>query len=250
MFSKVELQPAYVLHTRPYRETSMLVDFITPQYGRVSAIAKGARGGKASRQPILQPFGRILVSWQGKTELKNLVAVEDQYTRLMLHGNALFSGMYVNELLVNLLKTQDHCEQLFNRYEILVQQLATQNDIEPALRYFEKHLLEELGYGIPFPSLQGQDVEKADLKNSNLIYYYAADGQFIELVDEPQPAQFARCFKAESLLAIAKNQLDDLDQLRAAKRLMRLAFTPLLGNRTLRSRELFKKKGPNYERQE
>ena len=239
MSNKVELQPAYVLHNRPYRETSLLVDFITPQFGHVSAVAKGARGNKAGRQSLLQPFGRILVSWQGRNELKTLVGVEDQYARLMLHGDALYSGMYVNELLIRVLKTQDHCEQLFERYEKLVHQLATQTNIEPVLRSFEMHLLEELGYAIPFPNTARAR-----------IYYYAQDGNFIELTDAPLPAQQARCFNSEELHLIATQALNSLDALRAAKRLMRLAFTPLLGGRNLRSRELFKKKGIEYERQE
>lgn len=249
MQTRVDLQPAYVLHARPYRETSMLVDFITPEFGHISTVVKGARSHKTRRQSLLQPFGRLLISWQGKKELKTLLTVEDQYARLMLHGDALFSGMYINELLIHMLKTQDHCELLFDSYESLVQTLATEADIEPPLRCFEMLLLEELGYGIPFPVPAGTGISTTcDTENLAVQYYYADDGRFIELQGQPQPGQLPRCFSSSELEAVANKRLDSLNVKRAAKRLMRLAFTPLLGGRTLRSRELFKKKGPEYER--
>lgn len=228
---KVDLQPAYVLHTRPYRETSLLVDFITRDFGRVSAVARGIKNSKSGRHHLLQPFGALLISWRGQSELKSLTGVEEQYVRLMLHGDALFSGIYVNELLMHLLKTEEHSDRFFGHYERLVRQLATQRQIEPALRAFEKQLLEQLGYGIPFPQCN------AALEHE--FYYYAEDGHFTALPRAPDQTGALRCFRADELAAIAANQFEQPQALRAAKRLMRLAFTPLLGGRTLRSRELF-----------
>lgn len=209
----------------------MLVDFITPEFGRVSAVAKGIKNTKKSRQNLLQPFGRLLISWRGQSELKSLTGVEEQYTRLILHGDALFSGIYVNELLMHLFNTDEHSEQLFDNYEGLVRHLATQRQIEPALRRFEKQLLEQLGYGIPFP--------QSDTTGAHGFYYYAEDGHFTLLQRAPDQSGAVRCFEAQELAAIAANQFEQPQVLRAAKRLMRLAFTPLLGGRTLRSRELF-----------
>lgn len=236
-----DLQPAYVLHTRPYRETSQIVDFITPEFGRVSAVARGVRRTKSRQQSLLQPFGRILVSWYGKGELKTLRGVEDQYARLTLKGDALFSGLYVNELLVKLLKEQDHCEGLFEAYEDLLHHLASESSIEPVLRAFEQRLLEELGYAIPFPDSNGDNgnlSSAAEPRDS--IYYYATDGHFIRLSSPAQQEQLLRCFNGEDLNAIGKNDYRDPNILRSAKRLMRLALTPLLGGRALHSRELFK----------
>lgn len=232
-----DLQPAYVLHTRPYRETSQIVDFITPEFGRVSAVARGARRSKSCQQSLLQPFGRVLISWYGKGELKTLKGVEDQYARLTLQGNALFSGLYVNELLVRLLKAQDHCEGLFEAYEELIRKLATVPAIEPVLRNFEQRLLEELGYAIPFPDTFNDNENQL---SDETIYYYATDGHFIRLAGPPQLEQRLRCFYARELKAISENDYKEAAILSSAKRLMRLAFTPLLGGRTLHSRELFK----------
>ncbi len=241
MQASVELQSAFIIHSRNYRETSQLVDFITPEYGRVRAVAKGVKRNKSYRN-LLHPFSRILISWYGKGELKTLRAVDQAgpAESLVLRGNALFSGMYVNELLSILFKVHDHSERIFNGYRQVLMLLANAKEIQPGLRAFEKLLLEELGYGIPFPEYIGADDRKIDLSVSDTRYYYSEEGEFIILSDLPSEGQLKRCFSANELESIRLDQYQTKEVLQAAKRLMRLSITPLLGGRSLRSRELFR----------
>ena len=242
MSTLINLQPAYILHTRAYRETSLIVELFTPDYGRVSAVAKGARRPKSPLRGLLQPFKYLLVSWSGNSSLKTMRNVEDQYASLRLEGSCLYSGLYLNELLVRLLKPEDHhADGLFSAYESTLAKIMAEQPVEPVLREFERYLLDDLGYGVPFPEeVLSSDsmVESGSLADS--LYYYASDGNFEQLEHEPNAAQIPRCFQGECLKAIANSDYAQKMTLRSAKRLMRLALHPLLGEQPLQSRQLFK----------
>src|SRR4051812_11493872 len=137
---QIELQPAYILHTRPYRDTSMLVDFITPEFGRITAVARGVRSRKTPKRNLLNPFTRLLISFQGKTDLKLLTHFEAEGTHFTLAAKHLFSGFYLNELLVRLLPDLDAHPEIYSLYEQSLQQLNAQQDLEPILRFFELQL--------------------------------------------------------------------------------------------------------------
>lgn len=232
MSAATELHHAYVLHSRSYRETSLIVDFLVPEVGRLSAVAKGARRAKSPQRSLLQPFYPLLVSWQGKGELKNLRVLESNGNLQRLQGKALFSAMYLNELLVRLLKAEESCEALFDHYEQAIAALASiraDEPVEAILRTFEMRLLETLGYSLSFP-------ESTDSE----YYYLSADNEWLPLAGVPNSQQQPNCFKVLELQAIARDDYRTLEVLRAAKRLMRLVLTPLLGNRPLRSKELFR----------
>src|SRR6185437_10727813 len=111
------LQPAFVLHTRPYRDTSLLLEIFTPDYGRVSTLARGARGLRSRFKGLLQPFVPLLLSWYGKTELMTLSAAESQGKVLDLTGEKLLCGLYLNELLMRLLHRYDAHPQLYIVYQ-------------------------------------------------------------------------------------------------------------------------------------
>jgi DNA repair protein RecO (recombination protein O) len=234
MPTPVNLQPAYVLHTRNYRETSLIVDLFTPDYGRISAVAKGARRPKSQLRGVLQPFRHLLISWSGKQTLKTLHSAEDQHRSSRLQGAALYSGLYLNELLVRLLRAEDHHDQLFVAYERVLAGIVAGQDIEPLLREFEQYLLTDLGYGLPFPDELGYSGQ------TDPVYYYDIDGHFNLLLDTPSSQQLARSFSGKDLQAIASSDYREKGVLRSAKRLMRLALAPLLGDRPLYSRTLFK----------
>lgn len=242
MSTSVNLQPAYVLHTRNYRESSLIVELFTHDYGRVSAVAKGARRPKSQLRGLLQPFRRLLVSWSGKQPLKTLLSADDQFTAGRLQGVGLYSGLYLNELLVRLLKTEDHHSTLFNVYEHVLAQISSGKNIEPLLRDFEQYLLSDLGYGMPFPEdlCLHEPLDSIPVPVLESVYYYADDGYFHLLENTPGVEQAPRCFQGKQLRAIACSDYTDKDVLRAAKRLMRLALQPLLGDRPLQSRTLFK----------
>lgn len=233
---RVELQPAYILHTRPYRNTSLLVDFLTPEYGRVAGVAKGIRASsKAARQKraLYQPFTPLLVGWGGKSELKSLTHVEGERAPLVFSGKKLFSALYINELLCRLLKQQEESLPLFALYQLTLHELLEQEDIEIVLRRFELGLLDVLGYGIALDvdSETGQAVEVGrDYR------YYAEQG--FRAVTGVSEATTAELFTGDDLLALQRGDYS-LEVRRMAKRLCRLALGLQLGDKPLKSRELF-----------
>lgn len=228
----IELQPAYILHTRPYRDTSMLVDVLTSQYGRVGLVARGVRSRKTPKRNLLNPFTRLLISFQGKSDLKLLTQFEAEGTPAHLSGNYLFSGFYVNELLVRLLPEMDAHDDIFQLYEQSLQRLAAQQPLEPVLRQFEMQLLDALGYGVDVTS----DAKSGEPLVAGLNYcldpaqgFYAAD--------DSVPFNFL--FSGEHICALAEGDLSSSDARQTAKRITRTLLRPLLGNKPLKSRELF-----------
>lgn len=218
-------QPAYVLHSRAYRESSALVDFLTPQ-GRLRAVMRGARGKAGS---LARPFVPLEVEFRGRGELKNVGRLEAAGIPNLLHGEALFSGLYLNELLIRLLPEQDPHPATFDHYAMTVLALAQGRALEPLLRSFEWRLLDELGYGFALDMDRlGQPIAAAGL------YRLQADAG-LEAVGQLQPG----VFHGSELLAMAEADWSVPGALAAAKRLMRQALAPHLGGRPLVSRELF-----------
>jgi len=236
---QVSIQPAYVLHRRPYRETSFLVELFTPEYGRLSVIARGVRAPRSALQGLLQPFVPLLVSWTGKGELMTLTSTEPNGEARRLHGDCLFAGFYLNELLVCLLQKWDAHPGLYAAYDRAVIALQAQELEQKTLRSFEKYLLEELGYGL----LPKSD---ASLQNSLIpekYYRFIPEHGFIlsELGDQSQSK--SNIFSGKNLLAIAREDWQDEAVLQDAKRLTRFVLAPLLGTRPVYSRRLFMQVG-------
>lgn len=229
---RIDLQSAYVLHRRPYRETSYILELFTPEHGRFGAVAKGVRKARSSTQGLLQPFYPLSVSWVGRGELMTLTQVEAQGSAAQLRGECLFAGFYLNELLICLLEKWDAHPALFALYERTLAALQTDKLEEGVLRSFEKTLLEELGYGVLPKSA-------AALQNSFLedkYYRFTPDQGFVL---QEAGSSLHQAYSGKSLLAIANENWQDSEALRDAKRLMRSVLTPLLGTRTLHSRKLF-----------
>lgn len=238
---RVDLQPAYVLHRRPYRETSCLLELFTPEYGRITAIAKGVRKPRSATQGLLEPFYPLVVSWYGKGELMTLIHVEAQGAAAQLRGECLFAGFYLNELLVSLLEKWDPHPRLFVQYEQALAALQTETLEEPSLRSFEKALLEELGYGV----LPTSDTALQNSFVESRYYRFIPEQGFV--LQEAGSAS-SQLFSGKSLIAIAREEWHDDDVLRDAKRLTRLVLAPLLGARPLYSRKLFAKMEENEKR--
>lgn len=140
-----ERQPAHVLHRRPFRETSVIVELLTRDFGRVSGVVRGARGGASH----LEPFSEIVVTWRGRGQLATVLRWEAT-TAPRLSGDCLFAGLYVNELLVKTLQQDEPAAALFAHYREAIAGLAASVDVAPILRTFERRLLDELGYGLAF----------------------------------------------------------------------------------------------------
>ena len=151
--SRVVLQPAYVLHSRAYRDTSALLEAFTPEYGRVGLIARGIRGATSKLRSVVQPFSPMLVSWSGKGELFTLTTAESQGRAILLKTDALTCGLYVNELVMRLTHRYEPHIELFSVYDTTLRQLADlRHDesirLQQILRQFEVQLLNCLGYGL------------------------------------------------------------------------------------------------------
>ncbi len=226
---RVEGQAAYVLHSRPYRDTSLLVDFFTLEHGRLSAVANGARRPNSRLRPILQPFVPLQIGWRGRQELKTLSQAEPVAATLFLKGRALMCGLYVNELLERLLQPFDAHPRLYVYYQYVLNELLKAADIEGALRTFEHRLLLE----------QGDALDLAD-KVPDGVYQWNPGSGFRRVTAAPDEGRL-RCFYGRHLTAIAEDDYREEVTRRAAKRLMRLLLDHQLGERPLRSRELFQK---------
>ena len=218
---------AYVLHSRPYKESSALVDFFTAQ-GRVRAVLRAARGKIGS---IARPFAPLELELRGRGELKTVGRLESAGIPLLLTGEALFSGLYLNELLIRLLPAEDPHPVMLEHYGLTLQALAAGRALEPLLRAFEWRLLDELGYGFALD----HDVNGDPLVPDGLYRLQVDAG--LERVYLVQPGLFS----GAQLLAMAEAQWSVPGALGAAKRLMRQALAVHLGGRPLVSRELFRK---------
>ena len=220
-------QPAYVLHSRAYRETSALVDFLTPQ-GRLRAVLRSARGKAGS---LARPFVPLEVEFRGRGELKNVARMENAGIAAWMVGDALFSGLYLNELVIRLLPAEDPHPQVFDHYAATLHALAAGRPIEPLLRSFEWRLLDDLGYGFALAS----DVNDLPVASDGLYRLQVDAG--LERVELFQPG----LFRGADLLAMAEADWSAPGALAAAKRLMRQALAVHLSGRPLVSRELFRK---------
>lgn len=156
-------QRAFVLHGRPYSETSLMLDLFTEGEGRMRVLAKGARGRRSNLKGCLQPFTPLLVRWTGRGEVKTLRSAEPVSLALPLSGSMLYSGLYVNELLSRVLEHQTNYSALFFDYLHCLQSLAgSDGSPEYALRQFELAILAHLGYGVDFLHCAGSGQPVSD----------------------------------------------------------------------------------------
>lgn len=229
---RVDLHPTFILHQRPYSETSLQLELLSSKYGRVAAIAKGAKRERSKLRGILQPFLPLLVGWTGRGEVVTLTQAEPAAPPLLLSGRKLLSGFYLNELLARVLHRHDPHPDIFAWYGEALEQLAGEGGEEPVLRRFEKKLLAAIGYAL---QLQ-HNVDNSNPLQDECQYYYQRDkGPLLE----PSPTEPTLCIRGATLSAIAEDRYDDPIILREAKQLMRFVLHPHLGDKPLYSRQLF-----------
>lgn len=235
MLNAAQFEPAYILHTKAYRDSSLLIDAFTASQGRISLIAKAARGmrSKNSRfKGLLQAFVPLSLSWRGKTELLNLLNAEPSGIFLPpLSGKFLICGLYLNELLMRLLYRYDPHPALFQAYQTALTTLPQNPNV--VLRLFEKQLLAELGYALHLN--QDNQTQQPILADQH-YQFIPSQGLFICL--NTSVTNKISLFSGASLLAIYHEQWTTPDQLLDAKRLFRLALHHLLEGKSIRSREL------------
>lgn len=228
---RISLQPAFILHHRPYRETSVIVDCLTQDHGCISFISRGVRTAQSRTRSSLQLFVPLLLSWQGKGELPTISHIEAQRLPIRLMGKCLLSGFYLNELLLRILHKHDPHSELYTLYYQTLLALEQEGLQPKILRLFEKKLLEELGYGL---QLQYDIRDGQPLLAEKYYRFYPEQG-----FEKTVLTEGSHIFLGNDLLAFAAEDFTCLQSLQNAKRLMRLAFFPLLGSQPLKSRELF-----------
>lgn len=231
----ISLEPAYVLHARPYRDTSLLITFFTYQYGLIHAVARGARSNRSKLKGLLQPFVPLLISWSGQSDLHTLREAEAQGEIHYLPSEKFLTGLYLNELLVRVLQKQDPHPELYQAYQHTLQELCSDKHEQIILRIFEKKLLHELGYALPL----NHDCVTGHAIISGKFYQFDAARGFSVLPDSYVHQDAANVFSGEVLIALYQENFCNKHLLRDMKRLMRLALAPLIGAKQLKSRELF-----------
>ena len=224
------LQRCFVLHRRPYSESSLILDVFSEEYGRVSIMSKGARSKRSNLKGALQPFTPLLLKWSGNSSMKTLRQAEPISLGLPLTGIYLYSAMYVNELLGRVLMAEVPMPGLFHDYLHALTELAQADNPEPALRRFELALLAALGYGVDFLHCAGS----GETIDPSMTYRYRDQKGFIASVRLDNLS-----FKGDELIAISERRFITKQQLQAAKRFTRIALKPYLGGKPLKSRELF-----------
>lgn len=228
---RVQLEPAFVLHRKPYRETSLLVEVFTRDHGRVGLVARGVRRGKSRLAGLLQPFQPLLLSWSGKGEVQTLTGAEQGGRPTVLQGRTVISGFYLNELLLRLLQRADPHPELFAHYGRAIQDLGEGEDA--TLRLFEVALLEALGYGLNLEF----DVHTGEPVDGEGLYHYRLEEGPVRCACPPAGALLVH---GRTLKALNRRSLDSPDVLGESKRLLRAALAIYLGNRPLASRALYR----------
>lgn len=227
---RVDGQPAFVLHTYPFRETSLIVEVFSRDFGRVSLLARGARRPRSVLRGLLLSFQPLELAWAGKGEVQTLMKAEWQGGQPLLTGRALFCGYYLNELLMHLLPREDAHERLFSVYSETLRRFAGKLQ-EADLRCFERALLQELGYGLTLE----RDAKGAPVEADGYYAYEIEHGP--TRLARPGSSSLSICGK--TLIDLANEDFSDPRSLIEAKQLMRGLIAHYTGGKSLETRKIF-----------
>ena len=233
---------AYILHKRPYRETSTILEIFTRNYGRVSLMARGSRGARSKIAGSLLLFTPLVISWRGKGNLPYLISAERADLKApVLKNKSCFSAMYINELLMYLLHKDDVHELIFESYHRCLYMLEDAGSLEITLRQFEIKLLELLGFGL---NLQLEaDTGKAILADTMYEYHFEYGPVKCGVTYGETSANSVPRISGACLLAVAAEQYQAIavkpKNLAELKQLLRFVISNHLGNKKLKARELF-----------
>ena len=229
--ARVSLQPAWILHHYPYRDSSLLLEVFSREYGRIGLIARGARSAKGRWQNQLQMLRPVLLSWSMRGELGTLTGVDSRGAMDVFSGRQVLCACYLNELLMRLLTRHDPHPELFAAYEDALLMLGSAE--EQALRLFEKRLLQALGYGL----LLDCEYDSGVAVLAGNLYEYRMEKGPVRCMHATENGVF---LQGASLLALHAENLQDPRVLREVKQLMRAALALYLGERPLRTREVLR----------
>ena len=228
---RVQQQAAFILHHRPFRDSSQILDLISRDHGKLAVVARGSRGAKSRLKGVLRPFMPLSMSWVIKSDLGTLTGAEVQGAPLRLTGEALLAGYYVNELVLHFLHRHDPQPDVFDAYADTIEALATSGAaIAAVLRQFEMALLRHSGYALNLDHEAGSGGDLDPRQN----YDYRVEQGAVPVSRDEGPMVFT----GETLAAIAAQRFDDPAVLRAANRLMREVIAFHLGGKELKSRKV------------
>ena len=230
--ARQESREAFILHSYPYRETSLLLEVFARAFGRVSMVARAARSPRSPLRGVLLAFQPLALSWFGKGEVRTQARAEWIGGHPRLQGEALLCGFYLNELLLRLLPREDPHDALLGRYREALQQLASPGDSAPALRSFERALLKELGYALALErdSANGSAIDPAK------SYRYDPERGPVEAGEVASESVVS----GRTLLDMARDDYTDPVTQQQAKALMRSLLNHRLDYQPLKSRRIFR----------
>jgi DNA repair protein RecO (recombination protein O) len=226
---QVLLEHAFVLHQRPYRDSSQLLECITATHGRVGLVARGSRRAGSRQRALLQPFVPLRVSWVRRGELGRLINVESNGQAPALAGHGLLAGFYMNELLLRLTARGDPNAEVFSCYSRRLALLTETERLARELRFFELELLHALGYGL---ELDG-DAETGEPLKAECFYVYELERGLRRTDDVDADADV---YSGRDLESLRNRMLADDGSLRTAQRLLGRALKAHLGERPIMSR--------------
>jgi DNA repair protein RecO (recombination protein O) len=226
---RIQLTPGYILHHRPYRDTSRILEVLSRDHGRLSVFARGVRGPKAKLASILQPFQVLLLSWTGRGEAAQLTGAESAQASPPLPPACLMAAFYLNELLLKLTTRHDPLPALFDTYHQTLERLRHGAPLEPELRVFEKRLLEVLGYGLDL----GAEAQTGKRIEPDEYYHFRPEQGLVPTVPDA-----AGALAGHSLIGLANEHLTGERELEDSKRLLQAALAQCLEGRPLATRNV------------
>ncbi|KVP48115.1 DNA repair protein RecO [Burkholderia ubonensis] len=228
---RVAEQPAFVLHSYPYRETSLIIDVLTRDHGRLALVAKGAKRPHSALRGVLQTFQPLLLSWSGKSEMRTLTGAEWVGGMLPLAGDALLCGFYANELLVKFCAREDPQPPLFNHYVLTLTRLAHGEPAVQVLRSFERVLLRETGYAMALNRTVARRAVEADR-----LYVFDPE-RGVRGADDDVPSHWP-VVSGQTLLDMEQDDYHRAQTVAQSKTLMRFLLNTYLGGTPLATRQI------------
>ena len=227
---RVQQQPAYILHYRPFRDTSQLLDVISRDHGKLALVARGSRSAKSRLRGILRPFQALRLSWFIRSDLGTLTGAEIDGAPLSLAGDALLSAYYVNELVLNFLHRHDPQPEIFDAYSRAIAALAASAELAANLRVFEMELLRLLGYAL---NLEHEAVTHQPIETAEFYEYRVEQGP-VRVSRQEGPLVFA----GDVIRGIGAARFNEPHVLQGAGRLLREVINYHLDGRELKSRKV------------
>jgi len=229
---RVQNQPAWLLHHRPFQDSSRILDILSRDHGRLSLVARGSRSAKSKLKGVLRPFLPLQLSWVIRSDMGTLTGAEMNGAPISLTGDALLSAYYVNELLLNLLHRHDPQPEIFAAYHATISSLNGQEHVAVALRRFELELLRLLGYAINLD----HDTESGDALDPERQYEYRVERGPVQVDNRSGPMVFT----GAALIAVAREEFTNATVRKDAGRLLRQVIAWHLGGKELKSRKVMK----------